>query len=185
MGITFQAPDVAGRIELMERAEAAFPERRVEITESGDIHLTMSPSRRHAIIARRLEHWLAGFVEDPTRVQTTGHIMTRGDGMREPEVMVFDDRDLPDDWATPAEYRRLVIEINSPGNPDNDWRVKMSAYAGSGIPHYWIVDADERIAMLTLGIDVDGAPAYHQLSKQRPTVDELTASAALPEGVRL
>jgi len=25
MGITFQAPDVAGRIELMERAEAAFP----------------------------------------------------------------------------------------------------------------------------------------------------------------
>jgi hypothetical protein len=47
------------------------------------------------------------------------------------------------------------------------------------------VDADERVAMLTLGIDVDGAPAYHQLSTQRPTVDELTASGALPEGVRL
>jgi Uma2 family endonuclease len=185
MRTTFQEPDVAGRIELMERAEAAFPERCVEITESGDIHLTMSPSRRHATIARRLEHWLAGFVEDPTRVQTTGHIMTRGDGMREPDVMVFDGRELPDDWATPAEYLRLVIEINSPSNPDNDWRVKMSAYATSGIPHYWIVDADERVAMLTLGVDVDGAPAYHQLSEQRPTVDELTASRALPDGVRL
>ncbi len=186
MSSTSYAPsDLAERIELIERAEGAFPDRRVEITENGDIHLTMSPSRRHASTGRQLEHWLTSFVDDPMRVQTTGHILTRGHGMREPDVMVFDDRPLPEDWATPAEYVRLVIEINSPSNPDNDWRLKMGACAASGIPHYWIVDQDLRVTMLTLGVDVDGRPAYHLADRDRPTVDDLTGTGELPPGITL
>jgi hypothetical protein len=99
--------------------------------------------------------------------------------------MVFDGRDLPDDWATPAEYLRLVVEINSPSNPDDDWRLKMDAYAASGIPHYWIVDAEARVTLLTLGVDVDGRPAYHVSTPKRPTVDELIATAELPADVAL
>ncbi len=36
----------------------------------------------------------------------------------------------------------LVVEIVSPGNPDDDYRYKRSEYAVIEIPEYWIIDSE-------------------------------------------
>ncbi|WP_017660048.1 Uma2 family endonuclease [Baaleninema simplex] len=48
-------------------------------------------------------------------------------------------RNLPS--AILEEPPRLVVEIVSPGNPEEDYRYKRSEYAALQIPEYWIVDA--------------------------------------------
>lgn len=45
----------------------------------------------------------------------------------------------------------LVVEIVSPGNPEEDYRYKRSEYGALGIPEYWIVDPQElKVSILTL-----------------------------------
>ena len=49
---------------------------------------------------------------------------------------------------------QLVVEIVSPGNPEDDYRYKRSEYAVRGIPEYWIIDPQEvKVSVLLL---VDG-----------------------------
>ncbi|NEQ36367.1 MAG: Uma2 family endonuclease [Okeania sp. SIO3I5] len=45
----------------------------------------------------------------------------------------------------------LVVEIVSPGNRDDDYRFKLSEYAVTEIPEYWIVDFEaQKISVLSL-----------------------------------
>lgn len=49
---------------------------------------------------------------------------------------------------------QLVVEIVSPGNPEDDYRYKRSEYAVREIPEYWIIDPQElKVSVLLL---VDG-----------------------------
>ncbi|MGC9506211.1 Uma2 family endonuclease [Baaleninema sp.] len=50
-------------------------------------------------------------------------------------------RNLPS--AILEEPPLLVVEIVSPGNPEDDYRYKRSEYAALQIPEYWIVDPTE------------------------------------------
>jgi Uma2 family endonuclease len=47
---------------------------------------------------------------------------------------------------------RLVCEVLSPSNRGNDLVLKRHYYADSGIPHYWVVDADAR-TLTVLALD--------------------------------
>ena len=57
----------------------------------------------------------------------------------QPDLSVFDqplEAVVADETLQPV----IVIEIVSPGNPENDYIWKVEAYARMGIPEYWIVD---------------------------------------------
>ncbi len=183
MSVDVGAPvlSLAERMTLVRRAEATFPDRHIEMTENGDIFLTMIPSRPHANIATGLTKWLRRFLPYE-QVAETGHILTSGHGLREPDVMVFTvtNDQLPDDWATPASFVRLAVEIASPSNRDNDWTLKMTAYAASGIRYYWIVDTDSVVKMFELP-----APNRAYVQSAELPLNELLAMEQLPAGVTL
>ncbi len=61
----------------------------------------------------------------------------------QPDLCVFDqplEAVVADETLQPV----IVIEIVSPGNPENDYIWKVEAYARMGIPEYWIVDPGNR-----------------------------------------
>lgn len=182
MSVTTHRLDAGEVVELTRRAEAAFPDRRVEVDNEGTIKITMSPSRKHATVARRLQLWLEQFVDDKLRIQDSGHILTRRYQTREPDVMVFDGRELPEDWATPAQFVLLAIEVVSTSNPGNDRRTKIIEYAASGIPYYWIVDG----SVVTMMRSTVAGDAYEPSGPgHRVLLDDLLAGTTLPAGVDL
>ncbi len=69
--------------------------------------------------------------------------------VRVPDIVVARDRD--DLVALTADDVVVVIEILSPGTRHVDLVRKRGEYADAGIPHYWIVDPDDRpsIELLT------------------------------------
>lgn len=56
----------------------------------------------------------------------------------QPDILVVD-ADLPDD-AKVTVTPKLVVEVASPSTQRSDRSLKRDAYAGAGVPHYWIVD---------------------------------------------
>ena len=51
-----------------------------------------------------------------------------------------------------AEQVLVAVEIISPGSRRTDTTTKPNEYADAGIPHYWVIDLDEPLALA----------AYHQ-----------------------
>lgn len=43
----------------------------------------------------------------------------------------------------------IVVEVVSPSSKRTDYVHKRGEYADAGIPHYWIVDLDEPVSLLT------------------------------------
>lgn len=118
---------------------------RHEIIE-GELIVTAAPARPHGVVAARLVGDLNVLLKEnypswslmpqPINLEletddTTFHC--------EPDLSIFDqpfDAVLADEELLPA----IVIEIVSPGNPENDDVRKGQAYAEMGILEYWIVD---------------------------------------------
>lgn len=157
----------------------AFPTEtgfRYEIID-GEMIVTPAPSRLHAALAVRLTHWLSQtlnkqhpdwcLITQPFSLEaetetTTYHC--------EPDLGIFDqplEAFIKDEELLPV----IVIEIVSPGNPENDYVRKVNAYAAIGIPEYWIVDSRHRtITFLTL--TVTGSQRYYA---------KIDASQLIPE----
>lgn len=131
---------------------SAFPTEngyRYEIID-GELIVTPAPARPHAALAVRLTLWLSQIlskqrpdwclITQPFSLEaeteaTTYHC--------EPDLGVFDqplEAFVNDEELLPV----IVIEIVSPGNPENDYVRKVTAYAAIGIPEYWIVDSRHR-----------------------------------------
>jgi len=122
---------------------------RYEIID-GELIVTPAPARPHAALAVRLTLWLSQIlsqqhpdwclITQPFSLEaetetTTYHC--------EPDLGVFDqplEAFVSDEKLLPV----IVIEIVSPGNPENDYVRKVTAYAAIGIPEYWIVDSRHR-----------------------------------------
>lgn len=119
---------------------------RYEIIDGGLI-VTPAPARPHGIIASRIAYEITRYckqnrpewslIAQPINLEmetedTTYHC--------EPDLSIFDQPSeaiVANDTLLPV----IVIEIVSPGNPENDYVRKVSAYAAIGIPEYWIVDS--------------------------------------------
>ena len=64
----------------------------------------------------------------------------------------------------------LVVEIVSPGNPEDDYRYKRSEYAVREIPEYWIVDPQElKVSVLLL---VDGFYEVTEFTRQQTIISQ-------------
>ncbi|WP_344423274.1 Uma2 family endonuclease [Pseudonocardia ailaonensis] len=72
----------------------------------------------------------------------------------------------------------LAVEIASPGSVRTDHVAKRSEYADAGIPHYWIVDLEERVTLTACHLGgefgyVDAGPAAGVVAVTEPFVAEI------------
>jgi Uma2 family endonuclease len=151
----------------------ANPLLRYELSPEGTIEATMTPRSRHNGIIAELMFWLHGHLPDATRriYQDTG-VMTRtegGTGYRQPDLMLFTQEPPDDQYLDPALVI-LVVEVVSPSTRRIDFEEKIREYATSGIPHYWIVDADENVRMHRLD---EHTGVYHQYDAHTLPLTEL------------
>jgi Uma2 family endonuclease len=119
---------------------------RYEIIDGGLI-VTPAPGRPHGIIASRIAYEITRYckqnrpewslIAQPINLEMETEDVTYH---CEPDLSIFDqppEAVVASDSLLPV----IVIEIVSPGNPENDYVRKVSAYAAIGIPEYWIVDS--------------------------------------------
>lgn len=116
----------------------------VEIGREG-ITLMMSPLKRHELITKRLgrqiDHQaetLAGGLIAHSGPEIESARLAR---MRRPDLVVIPESILEGEgpYVSPEDVR-LVAEVVSDSNPDNDYVEKTADYAAMGIPVYVIVD---------------------------------------------
>jgi Uma2 family endonuclease len=137
------------RVILTYRDYEALPNdgRRYEIHD-GELSVTPSPGTRHQAVLMRLSAILHA------------HVTQRGLGAVYPaptDVILSEPTVVqPDILYVAADRMRLVsargiegsptlvIEIISPSTVQIDRHTKLQLYARHGVPHYWIVDPDQR-----------------------------------------
>lgn len=121
-----------------------FANERVELLD-GTI-VTMSPQNSpHAGTVDQLQRLLGGVVRDTMRVRTQLPIILDDWSEPEPDVAVC----APDPYGYTREHPKapsvvLVCEVAG-SSLAHDRSAKAAAYAGSGIPEYWIVDVENRV----------------------------------------
>lgn len=141
--------------EAADRAAATLPgDHRWEITPEGNLILMSPANARQSMIVMRLAAWFLQHGYDPRRVLTEVGIRTVGDGLRGPDLAIFDEiPDLDGPWAATDELR-LIIEVASPSTRRTDETDKVDEYARIGCPQYWTVepldDDDAMVVMRTL-----------------------------------
>src|SRR6201994_2179501 len=98
-----------------ERAAAALPgDHRWEITPEGNLVLMSPANAIQSMIVMRLAAWFLRSGYDPRQVLTEVGIRTAGDGLRGPDLAIFDHvPELVGPWASTEELR-LIIEVASP-----------------------------------------------------------------------
>ena len=140
--------------EAAERAAAALPgDHRWEISPEGNLILMSPANAIQSMIVMRLAAWFLRHGFDPRQVLTEVGIRTVGDGLRGPDLAIFDHvPELVGPWAATDELR-LIIEVASPSTRRTDETDKVDEYARIGCPHYWTVepiDDDAIVLMRTL-----------------------------------
>jgi Uma2 family endonuclease len=139
---------------------------RAELIE-GQFSLTPPPVPEHERIITGFTKQLARHDADDDLTYWTGGTGLRiGDGTGlKPDIIVTDDDAFCDSDAeyTPVDGEpiHLVIEVTSSSTRGKDHREKMRAYATARIPHYLIIDRQERICRLyslAEGADSYGPP---------------------------
>jgi Uma2 family endonuclease len=116
-------------------------------TVRGELLVTPAPRLRHEEIVVRLSLGLRQYLQ----AEPVGHafggrsdISWGPDTLVEPDVFVAplgEVRTL--DWAQ-VKTLLLVVEVLSPSSRRADRFTKRVEYQRQNIPHYWIIDADER-----------------------------------------
>lgn len=127
--------------------------------------MTPAPRRSHMAIAARLVNLISPLLTadapnwsmaiQPINLEYETDEVTF---QCQPDLCVFDqplEAVVADETLQPV----IVIEIVSPGNPENDYIWKVEAYARMGTPEYWIVDPGN-VAITFLSL-VTGAQANH------------------------
>ena len=145
---------------------------RYEIVD-GELIVTPAPARRHAALAVRLTMLLSQALDKQqpewclitqpfvleTETETTTHHC-------EPDLGIFDqplEAFISNEDLLPV----IVVEIVSPGNPENDYVRKVIAYADIGIPEYWIVDSRHRTITFLALTTAGHRPHYAKIEKSQ------------------
>jgi Uma2 family endonuclease len=116
----------------------------VEIGREG-ITLMMSPLKRHELITKRLGRQIDAQAEAMPEelIAHSGPEVesARLARMRRPDLVVVPEAALDEEgrYLDPADVR-LVAEVVSDSNPENDYTEKTADYAAMGIPVYLLID---------------------------------------------
>lgn len=148
---------------------------RYEILK-GALVVTPAPRRSHMAVAARLVNLisplLAADLQNWSMAIQPINLAYETDAVTyqcQPDLCVFDqplEAVAADEFLQPV----IVIEIVSPGNPENDYIWKVEAYAHMGIPEYWSVDPGN-VAITFLRLS-PAAPGNHY--------EQIPASGLLP-----
>ena len=149
---------------------------RYEILK-GELVVTPAPRRSHMAVAARLVNLIGPRLVADARNWSMAiqpiNLAYETDAVTyqcQPDLSVFDqplEAVVADETLQPV----IVIEIVSPGNPENDYIWKVEAYARMGIPEYWIVDPGN-VAVTFLRLIIDA---------QANQYEQIPASGLLPE----
>lgn len=103
----------------------------------------------HQHIVLSLARVLADYAEKHEQcvvVVSPADISWSPDTLVQPDVFVADrDEVRTGEWCN-MKTLLLVVEVLSPGTARQDRFTKRCLYQEVGIPHYWIVDADQKAA---------------------------------------
>lgn len=118
-------------------------------TVHGELLVTPAPQPWHQIVAGRLHAALHGYLEhEPvgTAFISPADISWGPDSLVQPDVFV-----VPIEEARTLAWPRirtllLAAEVLSPGSVRADRFTKRRLYQEVGIPLYWVIDADARVA---------------------------------------
>ena len=174
------------RPQLLTAAEfAALPEAtdgRYELQE-GKIVMSPGPAPGHQFCQHRLQVLLDPQVPDDFRLLPTVDVdlelvpATRPGFVRIPDLVVVTrsgfERSHRGGGLLRAEEVVLAVEIVSDGSQRTDRMIKHDEYADAGIPHYWIVDIDDRPALTACHLAgefgyVDAAPVSGTFTADDP-----------------
>jgi len=164
---------------------AAFHEAtegRFELQE-GNVVVSPSPTPEHQLCLQELLHQLRPQIPDDLRTVPEVDIdlalvpMHRPGFVRIPDLVVVT-RDALARRRTEGGLLRgdevmLAVEIVSDGSQRTDRMIKHDEYADAGIPHYWIIDVDDRPALTACHLAgefgyVDAAPVSGACSIDEP-----------------
>jgi Uma2 family endonuclease len=126
-------------------------EFHVEVVE-GVLLVSPRPLSFHQRAVTRLTYWLDQQIPDEfTALQETEMVVAEVPlTVRVPDVMVVPTALVE---ANPARLAvgevKLAVEVLSEGSKRTDRVTKFSEYAEAGIEHYWIVDLDPPVSMIT------------------------------------
>lgn len=116
--------------------------RHVELID-GRIVVNAAPLRWHQRVVLGLTNLLMACAPEDVSVMQEQAVRLSDDTAPEPDVMAIDaEADDYDVRSFPAVVVRLVIEVVSPGNANDDRMDKPGRYARAGIPHFWLVERD-------------------------------------------
>ncbi|WIX87014.1 Uma2 family endonuclease [Amycolatopsis sp. DG1A-15b] len=127
------------------------PEYQVEVVE-GVLVVAPRPMPFHQRVAARLVFLMDELLEDDYSALLEVEMVVAATPLtvRVPDVLVAPSSVVD---ANPPRFDagdvRLVVEVLSEGTRRTDQVTKFSEYAEAGIEHYWIVDLDSPLSMIT------------------------------------
>lgn len=159
--------------------------QRYEIID-GQLFVTPAPSDVHQLVVLELATRLSAYLRPASlaRVMTAPADVRKPDRKRnrvQPDVFVVR---LTDGKRPPYPYDLsdllLTIEVESPGNPELDYRVKRALYLTHGVPEYWVVNAVAQIVSRFRSVDDPGEVfgqriTWHPAGMAEPLVIDLPA----------
>ncbi len=122
----------------------------------GEVYVTPAPSPFHQRASKRLQRQLEAYFETsgagevfdaPIDLILSNHDVTQ------PDIAVVTDRSSITRRGIEAPPL-LIVEVLSPSTERFDRQVKARHYAAVGVPHYWVLDPDQR--RLECYTNVDG-----------------------------
>lgn len=151
---------------------------RAELIEGNLIYNQAAPSRAHQTILMELSGTIRNYLRSkggPCRVFPAPFAVKLREDRKtivEPDISVICDKSkLTDRGCTGAPD--WIIEIVSPGNPGNDYILKLNLYAESGVKEYWIVDpARKSVFVYNLEQDHFNAEAYSMQDRIKVNIYE-------------
>ena len=144
-------PALQTQLELitLEQYEKLAEDKRVEVFE-GIVYDMASPSQIHQAISMQLSTVINNYIlqrkgtcsifSAPFDVKLSDKPLT----IVQPDIMVICDRDKLDGKRCNGAPD-FIIEIVSPGNPEDDYIRKLYYYKNYGVREYWIVDPRRKI----------------------------------------
>lgn len=151
---------------------------RAELIEGNLIYNQAAPSRAHQTILMELSGTIRNYLRSkggPCRVFPAPFAVKLREDRKtivEPDISVICDKSkLTDRGCTGAPD--WIIEIVSPGNPGNDYILKLNLYAEAGVKEYWIVDpARKSVFVYNLEQDHFNAEAYSMQDRIKVNIYE-------------
>jgi Uma2 family endonuclease len=133
------------KLDYSDLAAAPDDGYRYEILE-GDLLVTPATSPLHQRVSKRLQRQLEAYFEARSLGEVFNApvdlILTFHDVVEPDLVVVAEPKQVSERGIEGAPL--LVVEILSPSTRVRDRTMKARRYAELGIPHYWIVDPDEK-----------------------------------------